>query len=197
MFAQPRGFRPQPRFERLDEAAAQRRRPEQDDHVARADAAAAGARIAGERAELAVQRHLCAGAKRLLVELVRGDAVLEVRLQRQREVQVSQPQGLQDPRVAHVFARLDRAQCPAERQSPRQQGLTLCDRLDREAMALEDRMSQARNAIAELDLRACGQAPRRDRDVVAGCRDAPDLLKSDRVHDASPLFSVFRLPELL
>ena len=144
-----------------------------------------------------MERHLRARTERLFVELVRRNEILEVRLDGQGEVQVAQSQRLEDSRVAHVFARFDRAQGAAERQSPGEQELTLCDRLDRETMALEDRVGQARHAIAEFDLRACGQTSRRDRDVVTRCRDAPDLLKSDRVHDASLLFSLFRLPELL
>ena len=74
----------QPRRELPREAGRARRRAEDDDEIARADAASAGPAVAGERAR--VRRRVRPAARRgmFFVELERREVVREIRLRRER-----------------------------------------------------------------------------------------------------------------
>ena len=75
--------------------------------VAGADTASTGPGKAVEEIRLLVPRNLSARLKRLSVEFVRCYAVLEIRLIRQRKIEVPQPQRFEDTGVAQILPRPD------------------------------------------------------------------------------------------
>src|SRR5919112_1687457 len=171
--------------------------------VARTDAPIRAAPVTHERARLVVERNLLAGAEALFVEDVGLELrVAEVRLFRQAQAaplwfstytspalvrgpfRMFVPSGrdpetlaqyVQDLLVARVVSRRDVPDSAAEAETPGDQVLSFCYRLDGETVSFEDSMLDGELDAFVRDARPGLEPARRHGHVVARCGKASDF----------------------
>ena len=158
-----------------------RRRADDCDDVACADAARAGPPVAGKRARRVRGREVRAGADGALVELERLVRIAKICLRRERrDADLADRESGEHRGVAHVIARRDRREGEAERQSPRQQWFAHRDGFHREAMTLQHGVRQRARAGRQREHGARLEPPDRDRDIVAGRGQPGDSFEWER-----------------
>ena len=102
------------------------------------------------------------------IDRVRRDAILEVGLGGQLEIETAHAERGQDAGVADVVARFDGCDCQSEWQFPGQQEVPQSDRLDGESVAFHDGVIEDQGVVAKLNLRSRLQAADGYGDVVTG-----------------------------
>ena len=139
-----------------------------DDVIARPHAPSPGATIAEKGPPLLMRIERRPGPERGRIELIRLNAIDEIGLRGQVEVQLPDAQCVEHALVAGVVARLEDALGHAKGQLPRQQELAGFNRLHGKAMAFHHRVGQSERPPFAVDSRARGQAPGRNRHIVPG-----------------------------
>ncbi len=154
-----------------------RRGGENDDEVSGADPTVSRPAIAGEGRGHLRLRNLRTGLEGPGIERVGLHVVAEVGLGRQREVDAALGENLENLLVAHVLAGRQVAGGAAERQAPREQRRAGGNGLEHEAVSLENGVRQGPAAPLVDDDGTRLEAAGGDGDVVAGRRNAADVVE--------------------
>ena len=126
------------------------------------------------------------GLKIRRVQLIRLNAIDEIGLRGQVEVQLPNAQCVEHTLVAGVVARLQGALGHAKGQLPRQQELAGVNRLDGKAMAFHHRVGQRERLAIVVDARARFQAPGGNGHIVPRHGQSGYFAKGkNRVHNSS------------